>query len=119
MGYPASVHAALYCWELVGKLTGLAMLMAFLYAGGNTILQDYPWGRYARYVDIAGAYGSFIAELLKANPKSTGVLFDQSQVKPAYILMTSRLQLSHLLHSNSVPSSLCLSKHLSEGMRRL
>ncbi|CAL5225407.1 g8219 [Coccomyxa viridis] len=47
---------------------------------GNTILQDYAWGKYAHYVDIAGAYGSFIAELLKANPKSTGVLFDQSQV---------------------------------------
>ena len=51
-----------------------------MYAGGNTILQDYAWGKYAHYVDIAGAYGSFIAELLKANPKSTGVLFDQSQV---------------------------------------
>lgn len=35
---------------------------------------------YLCYVDIAGAYGSFTADLLAANPKSVGVLFDQSQV---------------------------------------
>ena len=29
---------------------------------------------------MAGAYGSFLASLLIANPKSTGVLFDQPQV---------------------------------------
>ena len=29
---------------------------------------------------MAGAYGSFLADLLVANPKSTGVLFDQPQV---------------------------------------
>ena len=56
------------------------MLVELRTAGGNSILQDYPWGKYERHIDIAGAYGSFIAELLKANPKSTGVLFDQPQV---------------------------------------
>ena len=71
---------AMYSWDLVRMLTGLYMLMALFYAGGNTILQDYNWGKYARYIDIAGAYGSFLADLLKANPKTTGSLFDQSQV---------------------------------------
>ena len=62
----------------------LRMLMEVLSAGGNGILQDYHWGRYERIIDIGGAYGSFIADLLKANPKSTGVLFDQPQVCAAW-----------------------------------
>ncbi|CAK0759627.1 hypothetical protein CVIRNUC_002712 [Coccomyxa viridis] len=47
---------------------------------GNSILQDYPWTRYQCYVDIAGAYGSFMADLLAMNPQSIGILFDQPHV---------------------------------------
>eukprot|EP00884_Botryococcus_braunii_P016481 jgi/Botrbrau1/3516/Bobra.341_2s0043.1 len=46
----------------------------------TSILSDYPWRRYSRYVDIAGAYGSFLADLLRMNPGARGVLFDQQQV---------------------------------------
>ena len=38
---------------------------------------DYNWTRYSRIVDIAGAYGSFLARLLRRNTGAAGVLFDQ------------------------------------------
>jgi hypothetical protein len=44
------------------------------------VLLDYPWGQYERFVDIAGAYGSFMASLLQRHPAAQGVLFDQAQV---------------------------------------
>ncbi len=79
----SSVHAGsascfVECWQ---NQAALHISMDLLTAGGNSILQDYPWGKYERHVDIAGAYGSFVADLLTANPKSTGVLFDQPQVR--------------------------------------
>ena len=49
-------------------------------AGKQGILQDYPWHRYTRFVDIGGAYGSFLMALLEQTPRATGVLFDQPQV---------------------------------------
>ena len=45
-----------------------------------TVLKDYNWGRFDRYIDIGGAYGSFLASLLSRHPAAQGVLFDQSQV---------------------------------------
>ena len=44
------------------------------------VLQDYPWHHYTRFVDVGGAYGSFLTALLEQNPRATGVLFDQPQV---------------------------------------
>ena len=44
-------------------------------------MSDYDWGKHARFVDIGGAYGSFLSDLLSRHPGSTGVLFDQSQVR--------------------------------------
>ena len=41
---------------------------------------DYNWRRYSRVVDIGGAYGSFMARILRHNTKAAGVLFDQPQV---------------------------------------
>ena len=41
---------------------------------------DYNWRRYQRVVDIGGAYGSFLARVLRRNTKAAGVLFDQPQV---------------------------------------
>ena len=52
-------------------------------AGKQGILQDYPWHRYTRFVDIGGAYGSFLMALLEQTPRATGVLFDQPQVVAA------------------------------------
>ena len=59
----------------------LAEQCADLCTGGISILQDYPWTRYRCYVDVAGAYGSFMADLLAMNPQSIGVLFDQPHVR--------------------------------------
>ena len=41
---------------------------------------DYNWWRYQRVVDIGGAYGSFLARVLRHNTRAAGVLFDQPQV---------------------------------------
>ena len=49
-------------------------------AGGPSIVSDYAWGKHSRFVDIGGAYGSFLAKLLTSNAGTTGVLFDQPQV---------------------------------------
>ena len=32
-------------------------------------------------MDVAGAYGSFMADLLAMNPQSNGILFDQPHVR--------------------------------------
>ena len=45
---------------------------------------DYNWKKYKRVVDIAGAYGSFLARILRHNTKAAGVLFDQPQVSWPY-----------------------------------
>ena len=44
------------------------------------MLKDYEWRRFDRYIDIGGAYGSFLASLLSRRPAAKGVLFDQLQV---------------------------------------
>ena len=43
-------------------------------------MADYKWGAYCRFIDVGGAYGGFLADLLSSNPGATGVLFDQPQV---------------------------------------
>ncbi len=51
-----------------------------MHAGTIAMATDYDWNRHARIVDIGGAYGSFLAQLLTRNQKPRGVLFDQPQV---------------------------------------
>jgi hypothetical protein len=50
-------------------------------AGATSVLVDYPWNEYTRFIDIAGAYGSFLASLLQRYPGARGVLFDQEQAR--------------------------------------
>ena len=45
------------------------------------MIAEYPWSRYKRFVDIAGAYGSFLARLLKHVKAAEGVIFDQPQAR--------------------------------------
>jgi hypothetical protein len=45
--------------------------------GAEAAVLDYNWTRFARVVDVAGAYGSFLARLLRRNQRAAGVLFDQ------------------------------------------
>ena len=43
---------------------------------------DYEWNSHLRIVDIGGAYGSFLSQLLSVNKQPIAVLFDQPQVSP-------------------------------------
>ena len=47
----------------------------------DAVIAEYPWSRYKRFVDIAGAYGSFLARLLKHVKAAEGVIFDQPQAR--------------------------------------
>jgi len=49
--------------------------------GTEAAVLDYNWTRFSRVVDIAGAYGSFLARLLRRNQRAAGVLFDQPQAR--------------------------------------
>lgn len=73
-------------------------------AGTIAMATDYDWSRHARIVDVGGAYGSFLAQLLTRNQKPRGVLFDQPQVLNQY-LPASNYQSSH--SCRSLTSSLC------------
>ncbi len=54
---------------------------AALAPGAEAAVLDYNWTRFARVVDVAGAYGSFLARLLRRSRRATGVLFDQPQAR--------------------------------------
>ncbi len=45
------------------------------------MVADFDWSRFSRFVDIAGAYGSFLARLMQHAPRAEGVLFDQPQAR--------------------------------------
>ena len=47
----------------------------------DAVVAEYPWIRYSRFVDIAGAYGSFLARLLNHVKAAEGVIFDQPQAR--------------------------------------
>ena len=47
----------------------------------HSAVTDFPWSRYRRLIDMGGAYGSFLAALLRRCPRSEGVLFDQPQAR--------------------------------------
>ena len=49
----------------------------------HSAVTDFPWSRYRRLIDMGGAYGSFLAALLRRCPRSEGVLFDQPQARPS------------------------------------
>lgn len=44
------------------------------------VLEGYDFSRFSRVVDVGGGHGSFLAAILKANPKLQGVLFDDPKV---------------------------------------
>lgn len=54
---------------------------ASYWAGAEAVALDYNWSRYTRIVDVGGAYGSFLARVLKRNRRARGVVFDQPQVQ--------------------------------------
>jgi SAM-dependent methyltransferase len=48
--------------------------------GNAAVAAAYDFSKARRVVDVGGGHGSLIAEILKANPKVTGILFDQPSV---------------------------------------
>ena len=59
-----------------------AMRAADSLAGPDAVAA-YGWDWHARIVDVGGAHGSFLAQLLAAAPMASGILFDQPQVVAA------------------------------------
>lgn len=64
----------------------------------HSAVTDFPWSRYRRLIDMGGAYGSFLAALLRRCPRSEGVLFDQPQARPSSPPPASQLHAPSLLH---------------------
>lgn len=46
----------------------------------NAVITAYDFSHFEKVVDVGGGQGSFLASILKANPKLNGVLFDLPQV---------------------------------------
>ncbi|KAK9822555.1 hypothetical protein WJX74_004228 [Apatococcus lobatus] len=46
----------------------------------STSIKEYDWSSYGHAIDIGGAYGSFIAALMRALPDIKATLFDMPQV---------------------------------------
>lgn len=73
-------------------------------AGSVPITTDHDWNSFARIIDVGGAYGSFLENLLAANKKPRGLLFDQAQVSvrgqlwPTTCGPESTVQTPHLQH---------------------
>lgn len=72
-------------WEYYGKnpeeaarfSAGMGNLSNIL---APAIVESYDFSRASRIVDVAGAHGALLAEILQRNPKSRGVLFDLPHV---------------------------------------
>lgn len=46
----------------------------------QAVIKAYDFSKFKCLVDVGGGHGSFLADILKANPKLRGILFDQPQV---------------------------------------
>ena len=64
------------------QIFNAAMLAATITSAASEIAQ-YDFSSVRSIVDIAGGTGAMLAEILKAYPKTRGVLFDQSHVVAA------------------------------------
>ena len=58
---------------------GMSELSRTMYSS-DTIVRAYDFSDCERIVDVGGGHGSFLADLLKANPHTRGILFDLPQV---------------------------------------
>lgn len=45
--------------------------------GGTAVAAVYPWRKLDCVIDVAGGVGGFMADILQANSKLQGVVFDQ------------------------------------------
>jgi hypothetical protein len=62
-------------------------LANFATTENTAIVNCYDFGQCHRVVDVGGGQGGFLAEVLKAFPSVTGILYDRPQViqEPAYL----------------------------------
>ena len=58
---------------------GMSELSRTMYSN-DTIVRAYDFSDCDRIVDVGGGHGSFLADLLKVNPHTRGILFDLPQV---------------------------------------
>ena len=89
--------------------------------GAEAVVLDYNWQRYQRVVDIGGAYGSFLARILRRNTKASGVLFDQPQVTSSTRLFEcAYVQRSACeLSATPCPGAVVLAHRACEGLLHL
>jgi hypothetical protein len=57
-----------------GAMTGLSQMV------GGAVIEAYDFAPFATIVDVAGGQGSLLAQILRANPKTKGILFDAPRV---------------------------------------
>ena len=57
--------------EAMTSLTGVA---------ADAVTQAYDFSRVAKIVDVGGGYGQFLSKILRANPHTSGILFDLPHV---------------------------------------
>jgi SAM-dependent methyltransferase len=57
--------------EAMTSLTGVA---------ADAVTQAYDFSRVAKIVDVGGGYGLFLSKILRANPHTSGILFDLPHV---------------------------------------
>jgi SAM-dependent methyltransferase len=57
--------------EAMTSLTGVA---------ADAVTQAYDFSRVAKIVDVGGGYGLFLSKILRANPRTSGILFDLPHV---------------------------------------
>jgi len=70
-----------YLRERPQKEREFAAAMASVSAGLNAaIARAYPFGKLTRLVDVGGAHGHLLAEILRCHKTLKGVLYDQPQV---------------------------------------
>jgi len=70
-----------YLQQNPAKERGFSQAMASLsVTNNNAVARAYPFGRFARIVDVGGAHGHLLATVLRRFRRIEGVLYDQPQV---------------------------------------
>jgi hypothetical protein len=55
-------------------------MTAFTRSLSPAVVAAYAWGQFATIADIAGGHGALLAGILRASPRTRGILFDQPHV---------------------------------------
>jgi ubiquinone/menaquinone biosynthesis C-methylase UbiE len=85
-------------------------MIAFTVPQARRLVQEYDFGRFGRIMDVGGGQGTLILEVLRAFPRTRGVLFDRSEViraaaeRLAHLEAADRLELAGGDFMDELPS---------------